>query len=1207
MVQIVINGTPAFDFIIYDLDTQKSAIIRLAAILQTIPKYLYFPEPEGIPDIQKFREKDRKIIVENLLETIISEKNGIDFVKLFKVLKDKLSQQKLDLHEDILRVFIVLNKTFTKTKDVNFFLLSIQKEIEENSIPVVSSDLEEIWKNAKEYSKNIYDLINRNLAESNKQKKMFQEFDKVGSKIYYTPFELESVDFDFTLDLEIITVMEIFNHVQLNSGVPFACINKFFKILKGFVPPELWGVSQESNIIFKVLQKKIFATAKPEDYTDAFLSLIGEPGNEVVTVNMSSMTSGQFLSRADLISRLMESIKSLGHLEPKNIKESSVNGSFYFPNQMIDKYVLAELIMNDPLFSSMISIDESVKASKKKESVYIHFYNTKIGNLTANITEKISERNDPSLRGKDVKKDFKFGSFYVRVKIVSAENIEAVKAFQDILAKLMGLYNEKYEDIVKFYREYIPNFGKDKQKKLDKIDTIKTIENSKTKTLKDIAPELFVSGYAQKCAYHPTIIQDDEVEQAEADGYAIMRYPKEEEGFETRNYVCNSEKNKKAGAIYPGLLENQLPNSDIFPYIPCCYTKNHNEPDKGNIFRHYYYGEKLREKPRTEQQDLIVTNKFVFADVYGRLPENIEKLFEMFDYDENYIYVRKGVNEGNSSFLECVMEAMYEETDILKVKDRKKFIIKIRNDLATVKNAASCKQEMYDYTTDEIIKNIRDSEVYMDPNLFTSLLEQYFNCNIFIFSRIRNNIQMIIPRHTQAYYKNKRNAKCVFIYEHDGSTSDKIAESKRRCELIVRWGQKDTNDITYYSLSDSKVSKGIKDIYNTIRKSYALNVEIPDTEFPIEKIKFFEQGIDSYGKCRMLRFKYMEYICTFLTEPMQPFILPEAKGWIATKIPKDVAINLARDLRIIYSSQSIVREKVKELYTKIGNIKVSIPVDDIDPIDNVPIINKGISYPEDNFSVIDNHNKYRKLARYVIEYTFWMFSNYLQEDKKRDISITTINNFVKEKIKIDKDFEYNRPVGKIFDINSGVMDSQKLVVKSEETLKRLIYTLRISLRRSLTKIEDYYKRQTIENYYVDVTDFDQYPLQVILQGDKSVDKWIDEQKIKYIIHDSVQVELETPYFFQNILIDDQIYLAQNTYSLKKAREIAENWFRFGFNIGKEAVGTDKKFKFNLYSYISSENIVNSKIRGVSTPYDIKILGYKLDDDISFFTVLLEIR
>lgn len=1205
MVQIVINGTPTFKFIVYDLDTQKSVIIRLAATLKTLPKYLYFPQPEGIPDIKQFREKDSEIIVEDLLTTITSEKFGINFVKLFEVLKDKLSQQKLDLYEDVLVPFIVLNKTFAKTKDVNFFLLSMQKQIEEKNILVLSSDLQEIWIKQEENFKNIHAIIAKNLAEANKQKKIFEQFDKVES-IYHTPFELERVEFDFTLELEIITIMELFNHIQLNSGVPFACINKFFKILKGFMPPELWGVSLESDIIFKVLQKKVFTGVKDEDYTDAILSLIGEPGNEVVTVNMSSLTSGQFLSRKDLINRFMESIKGLGHLEPKNIRESSVNGSFYFPNQMMDKYVLAELIMNDTLFSSMISIDESVKASKKKESVYIHFYNTKIGNLTANITEKISERNDPSLRGKDVKKEFKFGSFYVRVKIVSAENIEAVKAFQDVFAKLMGLYNEKYEEIVKFYREYIPNFGKDKKKKLDKIDTITNIEKSKTKTLKDIAPELFVSGYAQKCAYHPTIIEDDEVEEVEADGYAIMRYPKEEEGFESRNYVCNSEKNKKAGAIHPGLLDNQLPNSDLFPYIPCCYTKNHNEPNKGNIFRHYYYGEKLREKVKSDQQDLIVTNKFIFTDIYGRLPNDIEKIFEMFDYDENYIYVRKGVNEGNSSFLECVMEGMYEETEILKVKDRKKFIIKIRNQLATAKNAASCKQEMYDYTTEEIIRNIADPEIYMDPNLFTSLLEQYFNCNIFIFSRSRNNIQMIIPRHTQAYYKNKKNAKSVFIYEHDGSTSDKITDVRRRCELIVRWGKKDTNDITYYSPNDSKVSQGIKDIYNSIRKSYALNLEIPEAEFPIGKIKFFEQGIDSYGKCRMLRFKYMDYICTFLTEPMQPFIVPEVKGWVTTKIPKDVAINLARDLTIVYSEQSIVNDQVKELYTKIGNIKVSIPVDDIDPIDNVPIINKGISYPENKFSVIDNHNKYKKLARYVLEYTFWMFSNYLQEDKKRDISITTINNFIKEKIKIDKDFEYNKPVGKIFDINSGVMDAQKLVVKSEETLKRLIYTLRVSLRRSRKKIEDYYKRQTIEHYYVDVTDFDQYPLQVILQGDKSVDKWVDEQKIKYIIHDSVQLDLETPYFFQNVLIDDKIYLAQNIDSLQKAREIAENWFNSGFNIGKKTVGTYKRFKFNLYSYINSENIVKRNIKGINTRYDIKIMGYKLDDDVSFFTVLLEI-
>jgi hypothetical protein len=143
MVRIVINGTPAFDFIIYDLDTQKSAIIRLAARLQTLPKYLYFPEPEGIPDIQKFREKDRKIIVENLLTTITSEKNGIDFVKLFNILKDKLSQKNLDLHDDILRIFIVLNKTFAKTKDVNFFLLQILKKFGKiaNNIPKIFTTL----------------------------------------------------------------------------------------------------------------------------------------------------------------------------------------------------------------------------------------------------------------------------------------------------------------------------------------------------------------------------------------------------------------------------------------------------------------------------------------------------------------------------------------------------------------------------------------------------------------------------------------------------------------------------------------------------------------------------------------------------------------------------------------------------------------------------------------------------------------------------------------------------------------------------------------------------------------------------------------------------------------------------------------------------------------------------------------------------------
>lgn len=1194
---LVNDGTKIFEFVVYDLDTQKSAINRLAAVIKTIPKYLYFPE--GVPDIERFQVKDTNIVVEDLLQTI-KKVDDINFLEFLDSIKGKF-EKNLKLFDDILIPYIVFNKSFLAVGSGNegSLLLSISKQIEENKLIDTGTSLSElvrVWQNRAEVKKSINDLIKSIGVKAIKQEELYISFEitQVGK---YTPFELEHVEFDFNLELtESFTIMEFFNHIKLSSVVPFACVNNFFKILKDFTPSGSWNLSNETDIIFKVLQKRDNIGAQEKDYTDAFLSVSEK---RVANVSMSMLISGNFLSRKDLIDRFLSCISVLDVIVPTNIKENRVNGCFYFPKQTMNKYVMSELIMNNSLFSSMITIDESEKASKNKESVYIHFYNSKIGNIRANLTEKISERNDPMLRGKDINEDFKFGSSYLRVKIVSADNLKAVVDFQELFAKLMNIYNENYDKIVTFYKTYILDFGKIKKK---------SVVISKKKSIKNIAPEMFVKGYPQKCQHQPTIIDDDDkilLDKAKEDGKIIMRYPKKEtKGYFPRNYICEYK-----NAEFPGLRENSLENSNIFPYLPCCYKKNPDDK-KGGIFRHYYHGEDLEEKGVSEQQDFIVTNKFAPKNNFGHLPANIQKFFEIFDYNEDHMYIRKGVHNGKSSFLECVMEAMYEDSDSFNIRTEmiaesvNAHLSQQRDKLATPANAASCRQEMYDFTIDDIINAIRNPEYYMDPSMFTSLLEQHFNCNIFVFNRkgIINNANLIIPRHLQSYYKNKRNAKCVLIYEHDGSAADKGKYvDGPHCELIIKWAKKDKHDISFYAQYNSKISKGIQTVYNIMNKSYSLVLK---TEFKIEKsVEFFEQGIDSYGKCRMLRFRLNGQTGTMLTDPMQPFVLPEVKEWVATKIDKEIAMTL----KIKWTEQSVSHKKLKEISGIIGNIKITIPVNDSDPFDGIPISLESMNYPTIKESSLENHNKYRKLARYITEYMFWLFSNYLKEEQIIEYNDDdAINKFAAAKIKIDKTFEYGK-VDRSFDLKSGVMDKENLIVKSEETLKRLLYTLRVSLRRYRKKIESYHQIKTIENFYVDVTDFKEYPHQVVLYGDDSVEKWIQEKKITYNINDSVQLELDSPYFFQNSLVEDEkIFLAQNTNTLQKAMEIGKIWSESKFNIGEQATeNTQERLKFKLHRYINSKDIIPYKINGKSNTYDIQVLGYKVNDS-SLFTVLLNI-
>jgi hypothetical protein len=1189
------------DLFVYELDTQDSVINRLASELNTIPKFLYFND--GIPSLEELH-KETPIKVENLLNTIIITKK--EFVELINELnqENKLEQQNLQVL-DILSLFFAYNqelienykKLESKRADLGHIFLKFKTDIETIGLDLRIEEIKKYWEKSKDKRDEISKLIKKNKDDALVEKGLFKNFEEIDKRIQYTEFELESVKFNFTIDVKNITVMELFNNIVLNNEVPFACINKFFKIFKNFTPPEDWSFYDESVILFKVLTKKTIEGSKIEDYIDTFVSVEGEEGEETAKVTMKTFISanGKYLSQKELISRFLNTITNLGSIFATNITETRVNGSFYFPNHNMNKYVIADLIMNNPTFSSLMSINESDKASKKKESVYIHFYNPKIGNLTANLTEKIAERNDPELRGKN-KAEFKQGTYYIRVKITSADNINAVEAFQELFSKLMIVYDQEYQTIVDFYSEYIKDFGKIKQSKTQ----------TRTKlTIKDIAPEVFVTGYPQRCPQAPTIIDDDEeLEKALKDGYEIMTYPKETEStknFPSRKYIC-----KDPVAKFPGLRDNPLENKDVVPYLPCCYQKTHNKKDCGSILRHYEFGEKLPEK-KAEQQDLIKTKRFANQDSYGTLPDNIKKLFEIFDYDQEYTYVRKGMYNGNSSFLQCVMEAM--DTDILESDDTEKRLIEEREKMATPENAALCRQEMYDYTTEEIINIIRNPEVYMNPSLFTSLLEQYFNCNIFVFNRTNEDGELIIPRHTQAYYKNKRNANCIFIYEHIGSNADKGIYEGVHCELIIKWKKTDKKDLTYALPYNSKISKGVRKIFNRMCQTYVLNIEIKQSLLP-EDVNvsdlFFYQGIDSYGKCRMLKFKFKGVIGTLLTEPIQPFPIIEEKGWLATTIPNEVAIDFANDNSMVLTGQRVVNDVLKELYFNFGNIKVSIPVLDDEKFEDLTTIDQVENYPTKSVSVLEKHNKYKQLSRCIIEYMFWLFSRYLKEDPRRLLSDPdTINDFAREKIKIDKKFKYKK-VSNIFNEQSCVMNDNKLVVKSEETLKRLLYTLRLSLRSFGKKIEKYHEKKIIENFYIDVTDFDQHPQQVILNGDDSVEKWNLEKKHNNRINNSVQEELQLPYFFQNQLVDNNtFFLAQNTTTLEKAFAIAETWFESGYNPGYDAKDSKNRYEFNLYVYVNSIDIVLYKIKGAQTLNNIRILGYKIEGK-SFFTVLLDL-
>ena len=1195
---VLVNGKK---FKTYDLDSVSTFKDRLASKLSTLPEYLYFHRDLSYSDLEK--GKKGKITVEDIFTEIrhSAEKNT-SIIDLIDSVQSKLGK-KFNIRDKVVSLWLAYNKKLAKNYEKNgdYALNSIAKELVKKKIFITESQFLREWKNRKNSRENLENSIKYRNINTERIIELFKEFNEIEDPIVSTEFRIEYIQFILTLGLDNISILELFNSIVLTDTVPFVTTHNFYKVLIDYVPPDEWTTTSNNSTILKVNKKEYITTSsKASNYSDTIIRM--DPSSNDVTAEITINTEKDNITRDKFTERSLEVFKGI-NMVVKKTEESKVVGTFYFPQQTLDKYIFSDLVMNDDIFKLLINIDDHERATKKKPGIYIHFDHPKTGYVTATVTERIMKKSDQSMKGED-QDFFPIGESYIRVRISKSNNIQAVEHFKEMLGKLFIRYDEKYNEIRDFYKKYIPDFGD--------IEVEEEIEEKNDLKLSEEVPEIFgVGGFSTYCSKErsPTIISEEEAMKLEEGGQSVMKFPRDvpvdpnalkfpADGEDQRYYTCKHQKYK-----YIGLQENNLKNSDVYPYVPCCFARNQ---QKKPVYQHYYEGKESKTTDK-KQANIISTDKILKHDQYGTLPPNIDNLFTIIDPDPKITYVRRGIGVSEkrnvNSFINAVMEALNDETNILSIEDEDELeseLIDQRNKLATNKNAALCRQELYDMSSQDIINIIKNGDMYFDPKWFLHLLEYKFDCNIFLFTKKMLDGEMTLPRHIQAYYKNRNKNRCIYVFEHMGSKSDvDVKYPWPHCELIVKYNNK-----TGY-VQDSftfKEARNIRNVYSRLRKSYALDTVINETYLPIDSsIKIVSQWIDSYGKTRRLNIRFDGKMISLNISPIQPLRAKETDKEKIHTVDVDIAIKLIKFLRIEIKSQTTIGDTVKEINGILGNVNVSIPVKDTEIIEGIAEKQNSLSYTEDQLSMLEQYNRNKKLARYLVEYTIWIYSKYLYDSDIIDITDDNITYFAKNFFKVDPVFKYGY-ISKNLSENSPLLENGKLVVHSEETIKRLIYVLRLSIQRNKDNILQYHTKSVIQNYYVDLTDFNQHEHQVILFGEESVEKWISENNIKYVLFDEVQIGINTPYFFKNRLVNDTIYLAQNTTSLNKASNIAVTWERDGYNPGIHAQESDP-VSFTLYSYQNSNSIREVKIKGKPFSDEVKILGYKIDNT-PFYTTLL---
>lgn len=1251
---VKINGK---DFRLYDLDSENTIYERIAGVMNTLPKYLIFPD--GIPNIEDFYTDEDNIVL-NLHDIIREGENIISVYDEIKKYKDKTIGS-LSMSE-IISNFIMLNKNFktkynqartslSHDKDMfNMFKSALSSNLREDINKITSKNENE---NKDEIKINLDNLetsthlldeeIKKNLKLVLDTEKKFENFDKIET-LDYTKFNLEKITYEFELNIEnTSSILEIFNTITLNKDIPFAATNNFYKILKGFKPPIEWvnlfdrstsfrnrknDINRETNIVLKILQDK--KIKNKDQYIDIIISM-----KDINTIKISCKYDKKFISTKKIITNCQNILKTKN--EPKNNKEVNVSGVYYMV-QKINKLAMLDMILNDPLFSNLLCVNE--RNISILSSFYIYFKNKSLGEINFRLTPiKVSSKNIESLLLSNINEDeIVLNKNLIRIRISKCDNINKINDFQKLFSKLIKLYNDNQKQIIKLYHDYGCVEVEDKDEIVEKV------KSSDRDDLKNIDPYIFNTNtdHSRQCQKRkrPRYLTEDEKETKilEGKGENIIKFPKEKiEGTDSvpKYYICD-----KPGYPYPGLQPNKFKGTkENVPYLPCCFTTKQTETYE---YKDYYDDDDNKTTTSsltTSASSKVNKSTYTITDfkkklgnkIRGLLPPKLDKLFLLGDQTKTYLKV--GMIDTKSSFLNCVMHALgrilpddLELSTILK-KEREKLS----------KFPGYCKQEMFDYSFDEIKNKINNIDEYLDPKLFVHLLELYYDCNIFLFS-VKNEGEFIIPNNIQCHYKLKNKNNCIFIVEN---SLDK--NTYPSCELIVN----DSNK-SLFKFSEN-ISTLIFNVFDSYIKAYALNTEVSpiNLNWPIDKLNVTSQIFDAYGKTRILDINYNSKNISLFTTPIQPLKL-------------DSIVEMSKPI----NKTDI--ETAKYILNIIGAINVSL-IPESNPIKLVGEINNVIIYiliddkkDEDfkmKYSAMLEYNKYKKLSRYVIEYLFWLFSTYLNNNNITPESIpenykNIFLEFKNQYIKIDHNVKYE-DIKKNFSVeNSSIIKDKKLVLRSDDNLKRLFYILRLKLTRNMDEIFNYKNKTMIENYYLDITDFTLEINQVILQGEKSFYRFLNE-KTRNIIYKKINIIKEeeqknednennennednednedgkekiinenlersypyvtTPYFFKNNIIDSKnIYIAQNIDSYLKAIKISMIWNKYKYNPGVNIDINEKDNlhkNFTLYSYISSNNIKIYNVEGEENNFGIKIIGYKINlldvsSPVNFYTVLL---
>lgn len=533
-------------------------------------------------------------------------------------------------------------------------------------------------------------------------------------------------------------------------------------------------------------------------------------------------------------------------------------GDMVFGDMYVDMTLLQDTIMNDPVASLFLWVDESRRL----------FYENKLPvHLTPLFCNLLGVSSDADLLFQNVHRQKEY-QVVVLVKTPITE--QSLPIFTRVMSHVMARHAHLADDLLTTYNQFIPSFKETMEKRKNALVSKQRKPDYITKY-----PRLFVSSiYRSICqlACQPEMLQEDEIAGIPAD--RLLRFPPEKvEEINPEYYFCPNE-----DYPYAGLKEMKGPK--VFMNVaPCCYNSpqtKENARKLKNIFA------ELVEKGGKGKKDNIIKGKLLIKNV-GQLGEIRPPSLRRFlmSYNFAYEYYRIGTRRSASSLIACLMQHRRLTRLVEDREDDEQVRTRIANDPSCVE---ACLQENPGLTTEEIKKDMLDMSLYFDPRRFYRAVEIFFRVRLIVFTKPRDEKQgedatIMTPVSMRSHYSCHNTSATIIIFEHWGGRTNLVAGFPyAHCELIGFKPKLPDKPEIVTDFSDPTLcktfQKSVLQIVDNLRYDF-------DGSFPIfaydRKHCWFDrhiigQTLDPIGKVRWLHFEYNRKLFSALVDPPMPVL-----------------------------------------------------------------------------------------------------------------------------------------------------------------------------------------------------------------------------------------------------------------------------------------------------------------------------------------------